>query len=208
MDLRQGLRQLQREVKKIRDSERFAGRASHRVKRAFVSSAQYECVHLIECTAFQISSLGLREKPVSVQDLLDASDLPGMAGHKVKIVYRARSKSSPVRLRVVLTDTKCRDADDFVVDSGAGFYIVEPEESVIFISEDNSKLHRHSSCNICTLTFSTEVELVVLRGVARSAQNSELLYRWASEVVSQACAERRDVRVRPFIILCCAKCFM
>jgi len=35
----------------------------------------------------------------------------------------------------------------------------------------------------------------VLRGVARGAQESGDLYRWALEVVAQACSERRNVRV-------------
>ena len=39
------------------------------------------------------------------------------------------------------------------------------------------------------------VELIVLRGVAEAAQESGDLYRWASQVVAQACSERRNVRV-------------
>jgi hypothetical protein len=39
------------------------------------------------------------------------------------------------------------------------------------------------------------VELVVLRGIAQSSELSGALYDWASEVVAQACSDRRNVRV-------------
>jgi hypothetical protein len=39
------------------------------------------------------------------------------------------------------------------------------------------------------------VELVVLRGIAQSSEQSGALYEWASRVVEQACYDRRDVRV-------------
>jgi hypothetical protein len=39
------------------------------------------------------------------------------------------------------------------------------------------------------------VELVVLRGIAQSSDQSGALYEWASGVVEQACYDRRDVRV-------------
>lgn len=40
------------------------------------------------------------------------------------------------------------------------------------------------------------LELVVLRDVARLAEQSGGLYKWASSVVVTACSERRNVRVR------------
>jgi hypothetical protein len=40
-----------------------------------------------------------------------------------------------------------------------------------------------------------KVELVVLRGIAQSSEHSGALYEWASEVVAQACYDRRNVRV-------------
>jgi hypothetical protein len=58
------------------------------------------------------------------------------------------------------------------------------------------------SCMGCTAIFILSilflgflVELVVLRGIAQSSEQSEVLYKWASGVVEQACYDRRDVRV-------------
>lgn len=39
------------------------------------------------------------------------------------------------------------------------------------------------------------MELVVLRGIAQSSEQSGALYQWASGVVEQACYDRRNVRV-------------
>ncbi|KAF8233988.1 hypothetical protein L208DRAFT_1058591, partial [Tricholoma matsutake] len=61
-----------------------------------------------------------------------------------------------------------------------GFYIVAPDESVIFVSSPAKG--------------SVKVELVVLHGIAHSSEHSGALYEWASGVVAQACYDRCNVR--------------
>jgi hypothetical protein len=59
-----------------------------------------------------------------------------------KIVWRRRNESN-IGLRTVLADTQCRSQPDAVANKENGFYVVGPDESVIFLSESedpNSKL--------------------------------------------------------------------
>jgi hypothetical protein len=76
----------------------------------------------------KIHSLGLNQKPVSLQALLDSN-----SEVDIKIVWRKRSDTSPIKLRSVLADTACYPGDA-VVNAETGFYIVAPDESVIFVS--------------------------------------------------------------------------
>lgn len=41
-----------------------------------------------------------------------------------------------------------------------------------------------------------QIELVVIRNVAASSSISDGLFKWLTEVVTEACDERRNVRVR------------
>jgi hypothetical protein len=104
--------------------------ASHHEKRSFVSFNRmiYIYCQLLTEFLYEISSLGLNAKPVSIQDiLLDA----GISS--IKIVWRERSETSTINLKSVLADTQCHPGDA-VVNVKTGFYVVEPGESVIFVS--------------------------------------------------------------------------
>lgn len=94
-----------------------------------------------------MASLGLRRKLYSASEIL--------AGHHaipdVKVVWRERCAVKPkepdyIGLKSVLSDTNCRPgAGDTVVNGSTGFYVVEPTESVIFVSKptgDTSKFSR------------------------------------------------------------------
>lgn len=89
----------------------------------------------------KIYSLGLNQNPVSIQALLDSKTKTETSS--VKIVLRNRQRDSPIKPRSVLADTM-RYSGDAVVNAETGFYTVEPDESVIFISSAASgdgKLH-------------------------------------------------------------------
>jgi hypothetical protein len=90
----------------------------------------------------KIYSLGLNQNPVSIQALLD-SNIEDTGN--VKIVWRNRRDTPSIKPRSVLADTVCYSGDA-VVNMETGFYIVEPDESVIFISsaaasDHDGKLH-------------------------------------------------------------------
>lgn len=85
----------------------------------------------------QVASLGLRKQPYSAADLLAGhTAIPG-----VKIVWRERAMNEPgkpgyINLRSILSDTNCRPGKgDTVVNETTGFYVVGPNESVIFVSK-------------------------------------------------------------------------
>lgn len=134
----------------------------------------------------------MNQKPVSLQALLDSN-----SEVDIKIVWQKRSDTSPIKLRSVLADTACYPGDA-VVNAEAGFYIVAPDESVIFVSSPaKGKLDRPYWDNIHDIVpaGSVKVELVVLHGIAHSSEHSGALYEWASGVVAQACYDRCNVRV-------------
>lgn len=134
---------------------------------------------------------------MSVQDLLN----PDTAAGDVKIIWRKRDETSSIKLKSVLADTRCHPGDA-AVNAGTGFYVVEPGESVIFVSalpKGAGSGYLGFDGIIAADTVPAEpfkVELVVFRGVAQSSTHSEALYEWASSVVAQACRDRRNVRVR------------
>jgi hypothetical protein len=92
----------------------------------------------------KIYSLGLNQNPVSIQALLDSNIEADTSD--VKIVWRNRRDSpTGIKPRSVLADTMCYSGDA-VVNMETGFYIVEPDESIIFISsaatsDHDGKLH-------------------------------------------------------------------
>ena len=65
---------------------------------------------------------------MSLQNLLKTDHDTG-----IKIMWKNREWSSPIKLRSVLADSKCYPGDA-VVNVENGFYIVPPDESVIFVS--------------------------------------------------------------------------
>lgn len=140
-------------------------------------------------------ALGLQKKPQLVAELLATAESGGDTG--VKIVWRSRTSSS-IKLRTVLADTKCRSQDDTIVNETTDFYVVGLTESVIFVSRSEGEYQPLSILQVYKLlTGMAEVtiELIVIRGVAHSAEESGELYTWASNVVAQACSDRRNVRV-------------
>lgn len=93
----------------------------------------------------KIHSLGLNQNPVSIQALLDSNTGADTSDvTDVKIVWRnRRDLDSPIKRWTVLADTVCYPGDA-VVNTETGFYTVEPDESIIFISsaaDGDGKLH-------------------------------------------------------------------
>ncbi|KAJ7355490.1 hypothetical protein DFH08DRAFT_1052528 [Mycena albidolilacea] len=84
--------------------------------------------------------------------------------------------TSEIKQGKVLADTKCRPEADVVVDKDAGYYVVKPDESVIFLNKEN------------------KVKLVSLRGILHDTPTSKDLYEWLEAVIATACSEQRDVR--------------
>ena len=78
----------------------------------------------------KIHSLGLNEKPVSLQALLDANM---DSVDDISIVWQEHSDTTPIKLRSVLADVAWYSGNA-VVNAETGFHIVGPDESVIFIS--------------------------------------------------------------------------
>lgn len=79
---------------------------------------------------------------MSIQALLESKKVDDSTSG-VKVVWRNQRDSS-IKLRSVLADMVCYSGDA-VVNIETGFYVVEPGESVIFISsaadDDDGKLH-------------------------------------------------------------------
>ena len=93
---------------------------------------------------YKIYSLGLNQNPVSLQSLLDSNSEADISS--IKIVWRNRSDSSPIKLRSVLADTVCYPGDA-VANAETGFYTVATDESVIFVSStSDGKLNRLYHC--------------------------------------------------------------
>src|SRR5580765_7154055 len=124
---------------------------------------------MISCdTVFQASALCLQRKSPSISELIQAAE--NGAATEVQIVWRNRM-ASPIKLRSVLADTKCRTQNDVIVDEANGFYAVEPADSVIFLSKSEGKyLIPLSTTPVYQLSTGDEVmvELIVLRGVAQA----------------------------------------
>ncbi|KAJ7026562.1 hypothetical protein C8F04DRAFT_1190374 [Mycena alexandri] len=125
--------------------------------------------------------LGFHESGRTIAELLKLQPQTGVGSPEIpQIVWRARIPPDqvPPRFRV-LADTKCRPEDDLICDPEHGFYDVEPNQTVIFLSNTEEN---------------PVVELVVIRGVASGFDLSDELYAWLVSVVSTACSERRDIR--------------
>jgi hypothetical protein len=125
-------------------------KADHRKRRALV----YHTLTILSIHSLiqilQVASLGLRRKPYSILDLLAGqADIPGM-----KIIWRERSTVKPgqagyIRSKSVLSDTNCcPGTDDVVVNETTGFYVVRPDESVIFVSGSSDFPGEFSSYNL------------------------------------------------------------
>jgi hypothetical protein len=84
---------------------------------------------------YKIHTLGLNQKPVSLKPLLDSiseDDMADLYTNGIKIVMRKR-RDSPIKPRTVLADSEGYDGDA-IVNASTGFYVVVPDESVIFVS--------------------------------------------------------------------------
>jgi hypothetical protein len=80
-------------------------------------------------------SLGLNRKSYSAADLIaPPSPSSDILNHlpSIKIVWRSRSAPGPIR-KWVTESIRLRD-DDIVASAENGYYIVEEDESVIFLS--------------------------------------------------------------------------
>ncbi|KAF8867484.1 hypothetical protein BD779DRAFT_1685770 [Infundibulicybe gibba] len=156
-DLRKAAQELQANIRaqKFQEKQRLA---SHREKRSL------------------IYALGLKGKPYSFEDILARKPHESDPA----IIIRNRTKS-PVKLG---TDMRDSHSDEYtghaVINKTAGYHIVGPKQSVIFVSEQENGY---------------QIELVVIRDVAKKGQWSSYLYAWLAEVTSTAVGERRDVRV-------------
>ncbi|KAF8074558.1 hypothetical protein FPV67DRAFT_1574567 [Lyophyllum atratum] len=120
-------------------------------------------------------ALGLSAEPFSVKSMLEA----GKTLDSVKIIFRNRAAKTP-KLHRFMVEVAGDDEDQLVVNEDTGFYVVPPDESVVFVSR--------------TADGGIEIELAVIRGVATRAAFSGDLYSWLVQVVDNACSERRDVR--------------
>lgn len=84
-------------------------------------------------------------KAQSVSELMQAAE-NGDTG--VRVVWRNRDTACPIKCCSVLADTKCRPHDDAIVDEANGFYIVEPAESVIFLSKSSGEYLIPTHCPV------------------------------------------------------------
>ena len=83
----------------------------------------------LTCIIVKASAFGLHNQPKSVCEILEAK------GTSISIVWHERESSSPITLQSVLADTDCRSQPDAIVNETTGFYVIEPTESVIFLSK-------------------------------------------------------------------------
>ncbi|KAL0953056.1 hypothetical protein HGRIS_007257 [Hohenbuehelia grisea] len=84
----------------------------------------------------------------------------------------------------------------YTVSPEAGFYFVQPDESVVFISMDQQSGSGSRLLPSCLETWLiVTLELVVLRGIALGAPFAEPLYDWLMRVVETACQVRRNCRL-------------
>ncbi|KAJ6613652.1 hypothetical protein B0H10DRAFT_2191846 [Mycena sp. CBHHK59/15] len=98
-----------------------------------------------------------------------------------KLVFRKRDMSFGPSVRTVLADTRCHpNSRDFVCDEAAGFYAVEPDESVLFLDKDE--------CKVIVL-------LAVLCQIFGGSSNEQAaILEWVQHTVDVATEERRNVR--------------
>ncbi|KIM77462.1 hypothetical protein PILCRDRAFT_11921 [Piloderma croceum F 1598] len=122
-------------------------------------------------------------QPYSVADLLAALHT-GSAPSDLKvdlpticIVWREHSQAEAGRK--FMTESICLRADD--IDLLDGYYIVEGDEPVIFLSSKSDEP-------------GFEVELVVIRGAAFKFEHSAEFYAWFQNVVMAACDEHCNTR--------------
>ncbi|KAF8218363.1 hypothetical protein K438DRAFT_1925472 [Mycena galopus ATCC 62051] len=99
-----------------------------------------------------------------------------------KLVFRKRDMTFGPSICTVLADTRCcPNSRDFVCDEASGFYVVEPDESVLFLDKDELG-------NIIVL-------LAVLRQIFGGPSNEQAaILEWLQHTVDVATEERRNVR--------------
>jgi hypothetical protein len=142
----------------------------------------------------QVASLGMRNQPVSLKDLAESPELQEKLG--IRVFIRERSFKDKIPLRTVLQDSELTEAN--------GWHHLGPSESAIFAQK---LVKNDDGMSCCTYypglqhadTYSETVKyaplLAVVRDVGSTGEQSEAVFEWASDVVGQACHERRNVRV-------------
>ncbi|KAJ6448493.1 hypothetical protein C8R45DRAFT_1132960 [Mycena sanguinolenta] len=128
----------------------------------------------------KVDALGLNRTPRSLAEFIaDAPANRYLSSHlHPHIVFRKRC-TNPGKRGMSLADTKCQPDDDLIINEEAGYYIVLPGESVLFVDPDIYK-----------------VELGVLRGILLGSSFSNELYEHFRGVIATACSKRRNVQPR------------
>ncbi len=169
--------------------------ADHRDKRRIVSANSST---LSTADRTQINALGLNLQPRSMDEFIASQ--PGNTSSSSfsspRIVYRTRIDA---KRGATLVDTRS-GPQDVAADEEAGFYVVQPDESVFFLDAGPCVL----LSSIPTETddvLDHKLELAVLRGILLDTPFTDDLYSWLEAVVLTACNERRDVRVREHNLL-------
>jgi len=100
----------------------------------------------------------------------------------VKIVLRQRQRTTPVPNGKLMTEAGKNDSleEQFFALPLENYYVVQPDESVIFISKDAGGTYH--------------LELVVLRNMIRHPELRDDILRWLRKVADDAVDERRDLR--------------
>lgn len=130
---------------------------------------------------------------------LEITQIPGA---KFKIIARART-FPPFKNGTTLVETGDPDMlpPTTKLVAGEPFYTVAPDESAVFVSPcpQNSELEYDLLNIFASNPFSAcgfRVELVVMRKVLDEAnEEQQALLSWLAQVVDEAVADRRDVRV-------------
>ncbi|KAF8200098.1 hypothetical protein BJ912DRAFT_621791 [Pholiota molesta] len=145
------------------------------VFRMFSDSLRTQKTHQAKRKLLQ--DLGILLKPYSALELLSMT----RDERPFRIKLEKRDPIPPsVNRHTFFTDTEEPDTEYHYVGKEAGYYIVSPEESVVFYSQSPGA--------------DITLELVVIRGVAHNCSLHSELYQWLTGVVQAACNVRRNVR--------------
>lgn len=120
----------------------------------------------------------------------------------VHVILREREYSSSYKKGYALVEDASYTTRDrtYVCNEDTGFYQVNPEDSVIFVSAPTepsgmqSYVHYHIPFSDL-LVGPYRIELVVLRDVLGEPEVSEPLLEWVNAVICAATCNRRNVRV-------------
>ncbi|TCD60052.1 hypothetical protein EIP91_010799 [Steccherinum ochraceum] len=132
-----------------------------------------------------IRELGLMDSGYTLDDLFEQLDSDGEIGcTEIRIVERKRNLDHGVKQRIHMAEvdgTQDPANNYLTVNESTGFYVVKPDDSVIFVDRQDDGKYK--------------VELACIRGVGISEHDSSAeLLEWFTKVINQACDERRNVR--------------